>query len=181
MNIIRVVEPKEFPLKWANFNNYPESKAYKKEVYLKEFDNIVNGLIELFYNLFDNYKTNLYVYNDSWWDFTLDTWDFQNNTHDYSLDNKSKEVIDYLSMLKNSGIEKGYSGVCDCLNWTNFLQIILPCIVSHQAIYSPIFYNAKENFFFYFHHTGSIGLYYEKESNAILNILNLANKKYLIE
>ena len=58
---------------------------------------------------------------------------------------------------------------------------MIPCIVFHEAPYSHIFYNEIENFFFYFHHTGSIGLYYEEESETMLNILNLAEMEYLVE
>lgn len=181
MKTINVTGCKEFPLKWANLNNYTESKAYRKEIYLKNDVNIIDGLLDLFYSLFNKYKTDILIYDSSWWDFTLETWNFQIDTYDYSIENKSKEAMDYLQMLYNSKIEKGYSGVCECLDWEKFLQIILPCIISHKAPYSPIFFNVKEDFFFYFHYSGSIGIYYEKNNNAISQILNCAKVKYLIE
>ncbi|SBV94009.1 conserved hypothetical protein [uncultured Dysgonomonas sp.] len=181
MRIIRETGQKKFPLKWANLKNYPKSKAYRKEIYLKNDNDLVVELKGLFYNLFDKYKTDILIYDSSWWNFTLDTWNIQNNTYDYSVENKSKETKGYLSMLGNSEIEKGYSGVCECLDWEKYLQIVIPCIVFHEAPYSHIFYNEIENFFFYFHHTGSIGLYYEEESETMLNILNLAEMEYLVE
>lgn len=181
MKVIQKIENKRFPLKWANLNNYPESHAYKKEIYLKNEDNISEELINLFFNLFHKYESNILIYNDSWWDFTIDTWDYNNEIYDYNLKNKSKETIDYLLMLSSSYINKGYSGICMCHDWKIFLETIMPCIISVKALYSPIFFNEKENFFFYFHHSGSIGFYYEKENENILDFIDIAEKKYLVE
>lgn len=178
MNIIRETDQKNFPLKWANLKNYPKSKAYRKEIYLKNDNNLTDGLIELFYNLFNKYQTDILIYDNSWWDFTLETWNCQMDAYDYSVENKSKETKNYLQMLCDSSIKKGYSGVCECLDWERFLQIILPCIVSHMAPYSHIFYNERESFFFYFHHTGSIGFYYHDENEEIKSILGLAASDY---
>jgi hypothetical protein len=61
------------------------------------------------------------------------------------------------------------------------LLIILKCIVSHQAPYSPIFYDEVNDFFFYFHHSGSIGLYYKIENETIKNILENASDEYDIK
>lgn len=180
MKIIQEIGAKQFPLQWANLADYRESIAYRKEVYLKDNENPVYDLINLFYNLFDKYKSNILVYNESWWDFTLETWDFKRDIYDYSVKNKSKESVDYILMLKDSEMREGYSGSCKCENWNVFLRIILSCIISGKAIYSPIFYNEKENFFFYFHHTGSIGIYYEEENETIIDILNSARLKYLL-
>ena len=100
--------------------------------------------------------------------------------YDYDIKNKSKETVSYLNMLSESGIEKGYMGVCKCIHWREFLQAIIPCITSHKALYSPIFYSEKENFFFYFHHSGSIGLYYKKQTVTIMEVLTKAKQKYLM-
>lgn len=181
MDIIQKSDLKGFPFKWVNLSNYSESKGNKTEIYLHDRSEITNGLFELFFNLFNECIPDVLIYSDSWWDFTIETWSYENETYNYSTEGKSKETIDYLLMLEESGIEKGYSGVCECSNWAKFLQIILSCITSHKAIYSPIFYDKNENFFFYFHHTGSIGLYYEKENTKIINILDLAKVNYLIE
>lgn len=181
MRIIRETGIEKLPITWANLEDYSRSEAYKVEIYLRENTDIIKSLIDLFYNLFGENKQNILVYDKSWWNFTLDTWNIEKNSYKYNLNNKSRETVNYLTMLNESGIKKEYSGVCECLNWTSFLQIILPCIVSNIAVYSPIFFDRKHNFFFYFHYSGSIGLYYEKMDNIILKILNFATEKYLIE
>ena len=122
-----------------------------------------------------------YIYNDSWWDFCLDTWNPNTDQYDYSLEDKSDETKQYLTMLRESSIELGFSGSCKCLNWDKFLSIVLTCLLSHKAPYSPIFYNKIHNFFFYFHHSQSIGFYFKDDSNTIVSILNRARIFYKLE
>ena len=86
----------------------------------------------------------------------------------------------YLKMLTDAGIPPEYSGSMECLNWDEFLSIILRCVVSHAAPYSPVFYSEADQLFFYLHHTGSIGLYYEKETTLISEILETAAEQYEI-
>jgi len=95
----------------------------------------------------------------------------QNDTYGYSPEGKSPETAAYLTMLADAGIPADYSGCVECLHWDEFLSIILRCIASHAAPYCPIFYSEADQLFFYFHHTGTIGLYYEKESEVIQGIL----------
>jgi hypothetical protein len=118
----------------------------------------VEELISLFYTLFGNLKNNLLIYNKSWWDFCLDTWDPNTDGYNCDLKDKSEESREYLEMLKESGIEIGYTGCCKCEYWDKYLPIILKCITSHIAPYSPRFCDVENEFFFYFHHTGSIGI-----------------------
>jgi hypothetical protein len=115
---------------------------------------------------------------NSWGDFCLDTWDQKKDEYNYALEGKSPETKDYLNMLKESFIEHDYVGACTCNDWNRFLLIELACIVTNQAPYSHIFYDERKNFFFYFHHTGSIGLYYEVETEAIKGIISAANQDY---
>ncbi|MET4013469.1 hypothetical protein ABIB62_003317 [Mucilaginibacter sp. UYP25] len=84
----------------------------------------------------------------------------------------------YLSMLNDSKVPIGYSGVCKMLNCKIILAKILPCITDHIAPYSPIFFSSKYQLFFYFHHTGSIGLYY-REEEQVFQILERAKLRYV--
>jgi hypothetical protein len=167
-----------FPLEWANLDYLPASKGYKTEIYLTDYENLVEGLILMFYTLFKNTKNEIKIYNYSWWDYCLDTWIVVKEEYDYGLKGKSAETKDYLLMLQESNIEYGYSGGCSCNDWGKFLLIALKCVVTYQAPYSPIFYSKKNNFFFYFHHTGSIGFYYKDETDMVLRILDIANEEY---
>ncbi len=169
---------KNFPLKWVNLDSLTDSDGYKIEIYLIENDNLVKGLITMFHTLFKTVKNRVKIYDLSWWDFCLDTWNPNLDKYDYELEGKSDETKSYLRMLKESSIELAYSGICRCNDWDKFLKIVLNCIVNHTAPYSPIFYDDENNFFFYFHHTGSIGFYYEKQNEVVGKILNIAKEEY---
>lgn len=171
-----------FPFKWANLEYFPESEAFKKEIYLSNWQgDLITGLTALFEDLFCDIKDDVYVYNDSWGDFCLETWNIQRDDYNYTLHDKSSVVRNYLAMLEESQIEPDYSGSCRCLNWDAFLTIVLKCIISGQAPYSPIFYSGLDDFLFYFHHSGSIGLYYRDGCNKrIRKILETSDKKYLV-
>lgn len=172
---------KDFPFDWANLNSYRQSSGYRKEVYLKDQINLNKGLMSLFDSLFGHTKNKLVIYNKSWWDFCLDTWDFNVEEYNYDLEGKSIETQEYLKILKESKIEADYSGCCTCINWDRFLSVVLDCIISHKAPYSPLFCNIENEYFFYFHHTGSIGIYYKKENDAIKKILLKALDEYTVE
>jgi len=176
MKIIEKYDNQHFPLKWANLNNYTESKGEKREIYLVEHRNLLEDMISLFYFLFGMSKDDILVYNESWWNFCLDTWDINKDNYNYDLNNKSDETKEYLKMLNDSGIEIGFSGICKCIDWDIFLHIVLKCIINHIAPYSPVFYNKKKNFFFYFHHSGSIGIYYKNNKTINLIIRNAMDK-----
>lgn len=170
-----------FPLTWVNLNSYIESKGNKVEIYLVKNENLVKGLTLMFNTLFRDIKSNLKLYNPSWWDFCTDTWNVMEDKYDYKLDGKSVESKDYLEILNESAIEIGYSGICICNNWDKFLKITLACIVNHKAPYSHFFYDFENDFFFYFHHTGSIGLYYKKKNKVIERILSKAKDEYEVK
>lgn len=168
----------KFPFEWANIESYRESNSHRKEIYLKEKKCIVEDLVFLFYTLFGQYKNSIVIYDKSWWDFCLDTWDFEKDEYNYDLTGKSIETKRYLSMLKESEIPIDFSGLCKCLNWDKFLPIVLDCIVNNIAPYSPLFCDEKNDYFFYFHSAGSIGIYYKNENKAVIELLSKAEKEY---
>lgn len=178
MKILDKITNQDFPLTWANLDSYPESKGYKNEIYLVNNENLIEGLILMFYALFRNVKRNIKVYNSSWWDYCLDTWNVQEDMYDYELEGKSVETKHYLIMLTESSIELGYSGICKCNDWDKFLSIILTCIVTHIAPYSPVFYDEENDFFFYFHYTGSIGFYFKERNEIVEKILSVSKDEY---
>ena len=180
MAIIQLISQADFPLTWANLESYPESKAFRKEIYTHAQGKELEELGMLFHHLFAPLKERIYIYDSSWWDVCLGTWDGENDTYDYSPKGKSPETAAYLTMLADADIPPEYSGSVQCLDWDKFLAIILRCIVSHAAPYSPIFYSGADQLFFYFHHTGSIGLYYEKETKIVKGILEKAAESYEI-
>lgn len=172
------LEEANFPPGWINLDYLPDSNAERIEIYLVDKDETLEELTLMFYDLFREIKNDLKIYNNSWWDFCLDTWDIIEDKHNYELDGKSSESKAYLFILTESEIEKGYEGICSCMNFDKFLSIILACILTHQAPYSPIFYDEKNEFFFYFHHTGSIGFYYRYKNPVVLKILTTAKEEY---
>ncbi|WP_108822570.1 hypothetical protein [Dysgonomonas sp. Marseille-P4361] len=181
MKIIEKIETNVFPFDWVNLECYPDSKGYRTEIYLKDEDNITTNLIFMFYELFNSEKENISIYNNSWYDFTLDIFNIDSEEADYALEDKSELTKKYLQMLIEANIEPTYSGSCKCLDWDKLLPIVIDCIVLHIAPYSPLFYNEKYDFFFYFHHTGSIGFYFKEPLPYILEILNKSKNSYRSE
>lgn len=180
MAIIKLISQRDFPLTWANIEYYPDSNGLRKEIYTQAEDTEEEELAMLYHTLFGPFKDRINVYAYSWWDLCIDTWNTEDDTYDYSPEGKSPETAAYLKMLTDAGIPPDYSGSIECLNWDEFLSILLRCIVSHAAPYSPIFYSEADQLFFYFHHTGSIGLYYEKETPLVREILARAAEQYEI-
>lgn len=178
MKLIEQIYVTGFPLKWAYLEYYPDSKGERKEIMLTGERDRVEGLVILFFTLFGSLKENIRIYSDAWWDFCLDTWNPKKDEYDYEPEEKSTETGAYLQMLKDADLPADYSGSCTCLDWERFLLITLRCIVSHQAPYSPVFYSQKDNFFFYFHHSGSIGFYYEHNNAVVTKIINTAMEEY---
>ncbi|MCD0488083.1 hypothetical protein LPB86_07570 [Pedobacter sp. MC2016-14] len=177
MSILKKVDVTEVIPSWICVDFLPDSSCCKNEIYLKE-GLIIEGLIEMFYDIFKKYKKNIQIYNYSWWDFCLDTWDPRTDQYDYELSRKSEETKWYLQILFDSSIEIGYDALCICNDWNIFLKAILKCLTTHKAPYSPIFFDRSNNFFFYFHHSGSIGIYYLEQNDAVIKILDIAKQKY---
>ncbi len=181
MNVLKKYNKPEFPLNWVDLEYFPNSLGGRKEIYLKDKSNKIEDLILLFYLLFGKLKDELLIYDNSWWDFPLETWNCFKNEYDYKIENKSKYTSDYLRMLEDSKIEVGYSGNCKCEHWDTYLLTVLRCVVNHEAPYSPILYHEKCNFFFYFHHSGSIGFYYHEENILIEHILKRAHNEFILK
>lgn len=158
--IYKKAEP-NLPFHWLNEEDLSDNQCLKYEIYIPEPKDIQQELIDLFYTLFDIDKDQLVIGNrGKWGDFCLDTWNQETGEYDYSLSNKSFETIRYLSMLSDSNVEAEYSGYSICQNWDSFLSLTLSCVLSHIAPYSHLFYNPSKEYVFYFHHTGSIGIFF---------------------
>src|SRR6185369_8123850 len=96
------------------------------------------------------------------------------DTYNYSSEGKSPETARYLEMLQASSIEPSFDGLGYSQDWDSFLSIILDCIMTHKTLYSFDFYDLSNQFMFYFHHTGSLGIYYKQFNDAIMHILQQA-------
>jgi hypothetical protein len=162
-------------IEWINHEYYPSSEGVKNEIYLRDGIRTIDSMINLFFHLFGEHLGKLtigqYSLEAEWGHFCLDTWDFENDIPNYNLENKSHESLNYLNLLLDSKIEFGYTGFCHCDDWDPFLRIILKCIVTHSAPYSPLFYNDQDGYFFYFHHTYSLGFYYKRQNKTVSEIL----------
>ncbi|RYU91263.1 hypothetical protein EWM62_04805 [Mucilaginibacter terrigena] len=178
MQIIQTITDISFPFDWINLTYLPESDAKRVEIYLADDEEPVMGLTNMFATLFSDLKQNILVFNNSWGDFCLDTWNIHRGLYNYDLQGKSIETQKYLTMLKDSEIPTYYKGACEVQSWEGFLSVIVPCITNHVAPYSPIFFSKKYDIVFYFHYTGSIGLYYRNEGDEINELLKIAEAKY---
>ncbi len=180
---MRFLEKIEFnSFGWLDFENLPNSQSYRLELY-PETDSSIADLSILFHSLFRRFNDELIVgqfgREAEWGDFCIDTWDVKNDRYDYSPKGKSKSTSTYLNMLYENDIEPDYNGFCKSSNWDKFLPIILDCILNHTATYSVMIYAPNHEFVFYFHHTGSIGLYYKEMNDAITYVLEKAKSEDL--
>lgn len=167
------VNDSSIPFNWENKEFLPHSDANRLEVYLT--DPSIDNLKIMFYHLFGSKKEQLLIYDTSWGDFTLDTWNPNDDTYNYSNSDKSTQTIAYLNMLKISGVEYDYKGICKSSDWDNYLDITLKCILSHVAPFGHKIYNKEAEYFFYFHHTYSIGYYYKNQNTTVNRILDKLN------
>ncbi|MFD0863720.1 hypothetical protein ACFQ1M_16010 [Sungkyunkwania multivorans] len=175
---MKLLEKTEFnAYSWLNFESLPDSHGYKFELYPKSELNI-DGFVILFYSIFEKFIDELQIgqfgRNNKWGDFCIDTWDLHNDRCDYSLEGKSKSTSTYLNMLTANEIEPEYTGFCKSLNWNRFLPIILDCIFNHIAPYSIMIYAPNCQLVFYFHHTGSIGVYYSDLNDGVMHVIDKA-------
>jgi hypothetical protein len=168
------------PFSWVDYEYYPNSAGNRKEIYNNTSPKNIKNLIVTFRDLFNENLSNLIIGQPNvdmeWGQFCIETWNIENDSIDYSFENKSIETIAYLNLLLESGIEFNYKGLCKCKDWDNLLTVVLPCIVNHKAPYSLLFYDIKNNYFFYFHHSFSIGFYYKEKNQAVINICEKIEK-----
>lgn len=176
--ILKIQKEQAFPFCWVKFNSDHsiDFQGYKMEIYLKKDFVNVSDMKSLFYDLFGTVLDGLSIFSLSWWDFCLDTWNIQDNTFCYNPQFLSNETACYLRILQNSKITEGYSGCCICNDWDTYLSAALDCIMKGTAPHGNFIYHSIKQFFFYFHHTGSIGFYYRNETPFTLAIKN--NSKY---
>jgi hypothetical protein len=160
---------------WLDFDYLPDSDGYKLEINFSDSNDLVKKSIGIFLLLFGEFKNDILIggfgVNSEWGSYCLDTWILENDTFDYDLSNKYEPTFSYLSMLKDNLIEPTYIGVCSCLNWEVFLQLTLHCVYQNVAPYGMIHYIRAHDIAFYFHHTGSIGLYYKSENLVLREII----------
>jgi len=174
--ILKKCNPKDLQnFEWLNFEYLPDSRGFKFEIDFEESYDLVSKSIDYFHFLFKKYFNEIIVSpptpNFEWGSFCLEVWNGTDDTYDYSNKNKHAITINYLNMLKNNNIEVDYIGCCRCLNWNEFLVITLNCIINYMALYSMMFYIPSENIVFYFHYSGSIGVYYQELNAEVINIL----------
>lgn len=183
MKILRKVSSNRFNgFDWLNFDYLPDSEGYKFEIYLDQIDNLVPYFVSHFYSLFGQLSDELVIgtfANCMWGDFCLDTWDVQNDRYDYSSSNKGEPTASYLDMLHDSEIEPNYQGYCQCVDWNIFLYVTLSCVIKHTAPYSMMFYAPTYEFVYYFHHSGSLGVYYREFNDEIKMIIRKAKEENL--
>ena len=173
---------KEFD--WLDFDYLPNSNGYRCEISFQEIEDRVAQSIMLFNSLFKSFQPNFLIktfgQDNEWGNFCIDTWDIENDRYDYSPANKEEPTASYLKMLKDSNIEPTFTGFCKCIDWDSFLYIILHCIMQHKAPYSMMFYEQNEKFVFYFHHSGSIGLYYKELNEGVKKIIKSVKNEGLL-
>lgn len=184
MRIIEKSSDEDFKgFDWLNFDYLPESDGFKLEIYFKELEDSVAQSILYFDLLFRDCLPDILIHpfkpDGEWGNFCLDIWDIENDKYDYSPENKQEPTASYLLMLRDSKIESDYSGFCKCLNWDKFLYVTLHCVMQHVAPYSMMFYIPNKEIVFYFHHTGSIGVYYKELNEEIRSIIQKAQKENL--
>ena len=164
---------------WFSLDNFPISEAYRYEIYLND-DSSVENLYLMFERLFSNIDTLILCYDTSWWDICIETWDINNNLFNYTLQGKSVETCNFLKMLEDNNITKNYNGFITSTSWDIFLDKLLPLVLTGQAPYCPLFYIEKYEIVFYFHHSGSIGLYAHQKSEFLQTLLISAGIWYEI-
>lgn len=160
---------------WLDFDYLPDSKGFKFEIYPKESKNLIEESISFFYSLLGDLLNELLIrpfgVNVAWGNYCIDVWDIEKDTYNYSPLNKDEPTASYLSMLIDNNIEADYEGFCKCICWEKFLPIVLQCLMGNVAPYSLMFYEPENKFVFYFHQTGSFGIYYKELNTAVKRIL----------
>ncbi len=167
---------------WFNYKDYRQSESFRAELYLasasgseqtdlSEIDYALqrNQLVEVFNFLITGSEDDLVLMqgeqSSPWSGMTLDVWRFDEEKDEFILtfdEGFSQETEAYLSLLKASNIPLDYAGACKCINWDEFLPILLDCVLKHIAPHSPLVYDTTREIVIYFHHTFSLGVYYRQ-------------------
>lgn len=174
MNILLPTKFREQPLEWLDIDYLPNSESNRMEIHLTKHEVMTSDLLLMFNRLFYNQSDDLLIYNINWWAFCVDTWDINSDLYLIDAERLTNETHNYLELLRKSNIEIDFSGCCKCSDWDFFLRIILDCLLTNTAPYSPFFIDLEHQFAFYFHHTGSIGLYYKYKSQVVCDIISKA-------
>ena len=168
---------------WINLEQLEKSSGKRVEIYsqpqiqLKDFifqtKNLFGALGEEFILLHIGPSP-------SWGDYCLDTWNITTGEADYSLQGKCPATQDYLLYLEASDISPLYQGGCICRNWDSFLPILIKCLFDKVAPYSPLLIRKSMDAFFYFHHSGSWGVYLQHETEWTKTVLERARESQFI-
>lgn len=162
------------PFDWVDIDQLADSKGEYMEIYSDDQEGL-ESFRNLFFELFQSFTDQLTIGHlgreTRWGDFCIDTWNIHTDSFDYSVEGKDKNSAKYLHLLNESDIEPEYAGYCGCRDWSNLLKVLLPCVISGIAPYSPLIYSFEHQFMFYFHHSLSIGLRYLEYNFALDGIL----------
>jgi hypothetical protein len=173
MNALKKINFSPFP--WLNLEYLPDSQGQKFELNA-QVNSSSAEFIAAISSIFQPYSSTFIIGHQGepgiWGDFCIDTWDFKNNVQNFQIKGKSPETQRYLQFLEENGVEPEYFGCCICKSWDIFIPIVWECVKSHNAPYSPIFYNLEHEYMFYIHHSFSVGVYYLQLNNGILEILS---------
>lgn len=167
-----------FPFEWIDFERLRNSQSFRLEIYLNEdVEDYQIGLEELFVTLFSQHKKSLNIYYDNWGDFAYEDLD-PDDLASFANEGTPFVPFGYTEVLEDSKIEKTYVGSCECLDWDSFIKLEIKYVVKWRAMYGHYFFSPDCEFFFYFHHTGSIGFYYKEENSQVREILSKAKAQY---
>jgi len=165
------------PFSWLDLDHLPSSQGEYFEIYFNE-DSDKASLNSLFFQFFQSYANDLIIgqlgSGSKWGDFCLDTWNIETDGFDYSVEEKSRETANYLTLLKKCEIEPEFTGFCGSRDWVSLLNVIIPCVLSGIAPYSPLFYCKEHRFILYFDHSKSIGIRYLEYNFALNGIVRKA-------
>jgi hypothetical protein len=170
-------------LDWFDFDEPMKSNATKIELYLSD---IISGNLQIvllkkvFFEIFAGKLDSIYItqekINADWGGLPLDVWVLQDNEFIFDNSGEISDISrDYLSYLDQSHVEYDYQGVCKCNDWQRFLNIIIPGVLNQIFIYSPKILDVENNMILYFHHSGSIGIYFNKRF-TLPYIRNIASR-----
>lgn len=167
------------PFEWFNYDYWPDSKAFR--IVLNQcYEGISiqdkkNNIVKFILSIINMYDIEDFIIGQAkpeipWGGMTMGVWGIEAEEFFFDAkDNLTNETEEYLNLLSKSKINFDYDGLCLCNNWEVLTNIILNCILSGSAPFSPLIYDLSNERIIYFHHTLTIGIYFiKKEDNLIL-------------
>lgn len=80
-------------------------------------------------------------------------------------------------MMASNNIEFDYNGFCEILDWNRFLDLHLDIVINVAGSDSLKFYNAKDQYCFYAHHSFSVGIYFKEMNESLKNVLKKSSEE----